>query len=331
MHTLKIENLNVTVENKKILNNFNLEIKSGEIHAIMGPNGTGKSTLLKVIMGDSNYTVESGNIYFDETVLNELTVSQRANLGIFLGMQLPPEIEGVTNADFLRTALHTKQKEQFKLFSFIKKLDENVEKLKMDKNMIHRDINEGFSGGERKKNEILQMYTLEPSIVMLDEIDSGLDVDSLKIVGQNVMDYYKQNSPALLVITHYQRLLDYIIPTHVHIMKNGTIIKSGDNSLVDYIEKNGYDNIEENQILHIKRILNHGGIVFLIIFMNNKFYLLKGSTLINFINNNERKSIPFDVINEYAYIIKEGFIPRLDYLSVVEKVYLKEGENEISK
>ena len=161
MHTLKIENLNVTVENKKILNNFNLEIKSGEIHAIMGPNGTGKSTLLKVIMGDSNYTVESGNIYFDETVLNELTVSQRANLGIFLGMQLPPEIEGVTNADFLRTALHTKQKEQFKLFSFIKKLDENVEKLKMDKNMIHRDINEGFSGGERKKNEILQMYTLE--------------------------------------------------------------------------------------------------------------------------------------------------------------------------
>ena len=114
MHTLKIENLNVTVENKKILNNFNLEIKSGEIHAIMGPNGTGKSTLLKVIMGDSNYTVESGNIYFDETVLNELTVSQRANLGIFLGMQLPPEIEGVTNADFLRTALHTKQKEQFK-------------------------------------------------------------------------------------------------------------------------------------------------------------------------------------------------------------------------
>lgn len=248
MHTLKIENLNVTVENKKILNNFNLEIKCGEIHAIMGPNGTGKSTLLKVIMGDSNYTVESGNIYFDETVLNELTVSQRANLGIFLGMQLPPEIEGVTNADFLRTALHTKQKEQFKLFSFIKKLDENVEKLKMDKNMIHRDINEGFSGGERKKNEILQMYTLEPSIVMLDEIDSGLDVDSLKIVGQNVMDYYKQNSPALLVITHYQRLLDYIIPTHVHIMKNGTIIKSGDNSLVDYIEKNGYDNIEENQI-----------------------------------------------------------------------------------
>ena len=248
MHTLKIENLNVTVENKKILNNFNLEIKSGEIHAIMGPNGTGKSTLLKVIMGDSNYTVESGNIYFDETLLNELTVSQRANLGIFLGMQLPPEIEGVTNADFLRTALHTKQKEQFKLFSFIKKLDENVEKLKMDKNMIHRDINEGFSGGERKKNEILQMYTLEPSIVILDEIDSGLDVDSLKIVGQNVMDYYRQNLPALLVITHYQRLLDYIIPTHVHIMKNGTIIKSGDSSLVDYIEKNGYDNIEENQI-----------------------------------------------------------------------------------
>lgn len=242
MHTLKIENLNVTVENKKILNNFNLEIKSGEIHAIMGPNGTGKSTLLKVIMGDSNYTVESGNIYFDETLLNELTVSQRANLGIFLGMQLPPEIEGVTNADFLRTALHTKQKEQFKLFSFIKKLDENVEKLKMDKNMIHRDINEGFSGGERKKNEILQMYTLEPSIVMLDEIDSGLDVDSLKIVCENINDYLKEHENiSVLIITHYPKILQYIKPDYVHVMVNGNIKKTGDASLALEIEEKGYD------------------------------------------------------------------------------------------
>ena len=241
MHTLKIENLNVTVENKKILNNFNLEIKSGEIHAIMGPNGTGKSTILKVIMGDSNYTVESGNIYFDETLLNELTVSQRANLGIFLGMQLPPEIEGVTNADFLRTALHTKQKEQFKLFSFIKKLDENVEKLKMDKNMIHRDINEGFSGGERKKNEILQMYTLEPSIVMLDEIDSGLDVDSLKIVAKNIVKYKEENKDiAILIITHLTKILEYIKPDYVHVLGDGHILKTGDYSLALDIEKDGY-------------------------------------------------------------------------------------------
>ena len=241
MHTLKIENLNVTVENKKILNNFNLEIKSGEIHAIMGPNGTGKSTLLKVIMGDSNYTVESGNIYFDETVLNELTVSQRANLGIFLGMQLPPEIEGVTNADFLRTALHTKQKEQFKLFSFIKKLDENVEKLKMDKNMIHRDINEGFSGGERKKNEILQMYTLEPSIVMLDEIDSGLDVDALKVVSNFINEYYKTFKPTILIITHHTNIIKYIKPNYVHILDNGKIVKTGDYHLAENIENIGFN------------------------------------------------------------------------------------------
>lgn len=248
MHSLKIINLCVDIDNKNILNNFNLEIKSGEIHAIMGPNGTGKSTLLKVIMGDSNYKITSGEIYFDDTLINTLEVDKRANLGLFLGLQLPPEIEGVTNADFLRTALHSKEKENFKLFDFIKKLDENVEKLKMDKSMIHRDINEGFSGGERKKNEILQMYTLKPNIVMLDEIDSGLDVDSLKIVGENVMDYYNEYNPAILVITHYKRLLSYIKPTHVHIMKNGTIIKSGDNTLVEYIEKNGYDNLEKIEL-----------------------------------------------------------------------------------
>ena len=248
MHSLKIINLCVEIDNKKILNNFNLEITSGEIHAIMGPNGTGKSTLLKVIMGDPSYKIISGEIYFDNILLNEMEVSNRANLGIFLGLQLPPEIEGVTNADFLRTALHSKEKEKFHLFDFIKKLDENVGNLKMDKNMIHRGINEGFSGGERKKNEILQMYTLSPNIVMLDEIDSGLDVDSLKIVGENVMNYYNKNNPGILLVTHYKRLLDYIKPTHVHIMKNGTIIKSGDVSLVNYIEKNGYDNLEKNEV-----------------------------------------------------------------------------------
>ncbi len=248
MHTLKILNLSVEIDNKVILKNFNLEINSGEIHAIMGPNGTGKSTLSKVIMGDPSYKLLEGDIIFDGQSINNLDVCDRANLGIFLGMQMPPEIEGVSNSDFLRAALHNKQKDQFKLFDFIKKIDTSVEKLKMDKDMIHRGINQGFSGGERKKNEILQMYMLEPNFVMLDEIDSGLDVDSLKVVGENVMNYYESNNPGILLITHYHRLLDYIKPTHVHIMKDGHIVKSGGQELVDYIEENGYEKLEKTII-----------------------------------------------------------------------------------
>lgn len=240
MHILKIENLTVSVENKVILKNFNLEIKSGEIHAIMGPNGTGKSTLSKVIMGDANYIVESGSIYFDGKSIDDLKTDERARLGIFLGYQLPLEIEGVSNADFLRTAMHNKD-ENFKLYDFIKKINSTVEQLGMSKDMIHRGINQGFSGGERKKNEILQMYMLEPNTIILDEIDSGLDVDSLKVVGENVMKYYEEFSPAILIITHYKRLLDYIKPNFVHIMKNGNIVKSGDSTLVDEVEKYGYD------------------------------------------------------------------------------------------
>ena len=251
MHTLKIENLTVEVENRKILDNFSLTINSGEIHVIMGPNGTGKSTLSKVIMGDNHYKVLAGQIFFDDKLINDLTVDERARLGIFLGMQMPLEIDGVTNADFLRAALHAKEGDNFKLYNFIKKMDKTVENLKMDKNMIHRGINKGFSGGERKKNEILQMYMLEPNTLILDEIDSGLDVDSLKIVGEKVMDYYNEFKPAILLITHYQRLLDYIKPNYVHIMKNGHIIKSGDFNLVQIIEQNGYDffeNIRENDV-----------------------------------------------------------------------------------
>ena len=251
MNILKIDNLTAKVNNKVILNDFNLEIKSGEIHAIMGPNGTGKSTLTKVIMGDPNYEIVKGDIYFNDTKINDLKVDERARLGIFLGMQMPMEIEGVSNADFLRTALRAKD-ENFKLFSFIKSLDKEVENLKMDPEMIHRGINEGFSGGERKKNEILQMHILKPKIVMLDELDSGLDVDSLKIVGNSVMDYFKEESPAVLLVTHYQRLLDYIKPDFVHVMENGKIIKSGDASLVKIIEEEGYDKIQETSTSVIK-------------------------------------------------------------------------------
>jgi len=245
MHTLKIKDLTVSIEDKIILKDFNLEIKSGEIHTIMGPNGTGKSTLSKVIMGDSHYKIESGEILFDNKVLNDLTVDERARMGIFLGMQLPTEIEGVTNADFMRTALHTKEKEKFKLFDFIKKIDKTCEELKMNKEMIHRPVNTGFSGGEKKKNEILQMYLLKPNMVILDEIDSGLDVDSLKLVGESVMNYYKENDCGILIITHYQRLLDYIKTDYVHIMNEGNIIKSGGPNIVEEIEKNGYEKIKQ--------------------------------------------------------------------------------------
>lgn len=244
MHILKIKDLCVSIDDKEILKNFNLEIKSGEIHAIMGPNGTGKSTLAKVIMGDNNYKVTNGSITYDGKELLDMTVDERARLGIFLGMQLPNEIEGVTNADFMRSALHSKDGDSFKLFPFIKEMERVVNKLEMDPDMVHRSINVGFSGGEKKKNEIMQMYLLKPSLVILDEIDSGLDVDSLRIVGTNVMDYYQEQMPGILLITHYKRLLEYIKPTHVHIMKDGSIIKSGDISLADLIEEKGYSNIK---------------------------------------------------------------------------------------
>ena len=241
MHTLNIDKITVMIEDKVILRDFSLTIHSGEIHAIMGPNGTGKSTLARVIMGDPKYQVTSGHIYFDEEDITKQPTDKRAALGIFLAFQLPNPIEGVTNADFLRTAIHEKEKNDFKILKFIKELDQTCEKLHMDKEMIHRSVNLGFSGGERKKNEILQMWLLKPNTIFLDEIDSGLDVDSLKIIGESVMEYYEQYQPSILLVTHYERLLDYIKPEFVHIMINGTIIKTGDLSLVKEIEEKGYD------------------------------------------------------------------------------------------
>lgn len=257
MKTLEIKDLTVSIDSKVILNNFNLTIKPGEIHAIMGPNGAGKSTLSKVIMGDKNYKILKGTIKYDNIILNDKSVDERARLGLFLAVQLPLEIEGVTNADLLRTAVHNKEKENFKLFNFIKELDENVKKLKMNSEMIHRSINVGFSGGERKKNEILQMYMLKPSFVILDEIDSGLDVDSLKIVGEKIMEYHNQYNPAILVITHYQRLLDYIKPDYVHILKSGNIVKSGSANLVKEIEENGYNKLNISSTGIIEEITNN--------------------------------------------------------------------------
>ncbi len=243
MNILNIDNLTVKVAGKTILKDFSLEIKSGEIHAIMGPNGTGKSTLTKVIMGDTNYEIVKGTISYNGKVINDMPVNERAKLGIFLGMQMPMAIEGVTNADFLRSALRAKEGNKFKLLPFIREVDELTKKLHMDPDMIHRGINDGFSGGERKKNEILQMNILKPDVVLLDEIDSGLDVDSLKLVGQAIMDYYKDRKPAILLVTHYQRLLDYIKPDFIHIMKDGKIVLSGDKTLALKIEEEGYDKL----------------------------------------------------------------------------------------
>ena len=243
MNILNIDNLTVQVAGKTILKDFSLEIKSGEIHAIMGPNGTGKSTLTKVIMGDPTYESVKGTISYNGKVINDMPVNERAKLGIFLGMQMPMAIEGVTNADFLRSALRAKEGNKFKLLPFIREVDELTKKLHMDPDMIHRGINDGFSGGERKKNEILQMNILKPDVVLLDEIDSGLDVDSLKLVGESVMDYYNDRKPAILLVTHYQRLLDYIKPDFIHIMKDGKIVLSGDKTLALKIEEEGYDKL----------------------------------------------------------------------------------------
>lgn len=237
MHTLRIEKINVNVDGKRILKDFSLTINSGEVHVLMGPNGTGKSTLTKVIMGDKRYELLSGNIYYDDQLLNDLTPDKRAKLGIFLGMQNPVEIDGVTNADFLKSAVFN---DNFKLYDFIKDMNKTYEKMNLKKEMIHRSVNKDFSGGEKKKNEIVQMYMLKPSFIMLDEIDSGLDVDSLKLVGESIFEYYKSCSSSILLITHYNRLLDYIKPDFVHIMVNGSIVKTSSYELVEEIEKEGY-------------------------------------------------------------------------------------------
>mgnify|MGYP003212630311 FL=1 len=238
---LKIENLNVSVSDKKILNDFNLLINDGEIHAIMGPNGTGKSTLSKVIMRDEEYRVLSGNITFDNNDILKMSTDEVARLGIFLAMQYPISIEGVSNADMLRTSLSIKNKSMINLYKFITELEGYYEKLNFDKSKIHSSVNEGLSGGERKKNEIIGMNMLKPKFIILDEIDSGLDVDNLKVIAESIKKYQEESKASLLIITHYPHILNYIKPDYVHIMNNGSIVKTGDYSLALSIEKNGYE------------------------------------------------------------------------------------------
>ena len=236
---LKINDLVVSVENKNILNKFNIEIKPGEVHAIMGPNGTGKSTLSKVIMGHPSYIVESGSIFFNGKDITKISVEDRARLGIFLCMQSPLSIEGVSNREFLYTALNEVKNEKTNLYKFATTVEGYIKDLHMKKDVIHDSINKGSSGGERKKNEILQMLVLEPKLIILDELDSGLDVDSLNLVCKNINKYLSLHKDAsLLMITHYSRILDYIKPKYFHILNNGKIVKTGDFNLSLEIEKN---------------------------------------------------------------------------------------------
>ena len=244
---LDIINLSVMVDNKLVLKDFNLSLDNGKIYVLMGPNGTGKSTLSRVIMGDSNYKVMSGDILFNGNSILDKSVDERSRMGIFLAMQYPMEIEGVSNQDFLRTAMSSKEGKQVGLYDFIMKCEKASEELKMDKNLIHRPLNVGFSGGEKKKNEVLQMKLLKPSLIILDELDSGLDVDSLKIVSSNIKDYIKENKDAtLLIITHHQKVLEYIKPDYVKVLYDGKIVDSGDYELSLEIEENGYEKYMTN-------------------------------------------------------------------------------------
>lgn len=245
---LNIKNLDVSVENKNILHNFNLTIKDGEIHAIMGPNGVGKSTLSRVIMGDSNYKILNGSIIFNGDNIIPFSIDERAKKGIFLAMQYPMEIEGVSNQDFLRTAMSAMNNKRIGLYDFILKCEKGSQELSMNKDLIHRSLNVGFSGGEKKKNEVLQIKLLNPKFIILDELDSGLDVDSLRIVGENIKDYKISNpNTSILIITHHPKILEYLKPDYVHIIDEGTIIKTGTYELASIIEKNGYNDYKASK------------------------------------------------------------------------------------
>lgn len=244
--TLEVKDLHVEIEGKEILKGVNLKVTGGEFHAIMGPNGTGKSTLASAIMGHPKYEVTQGQILMDGEDVLEMEVDERAKAGLFLAMQYPSEISGVTTSDFLRSSInaHREEGDEIPLMKFIKEMDQAMDYLDMDKNMSQRYLNEGFSGGEKKRNEILQLMLLKPAIGILDEIDSGLDIDALKVVSKGI-NKLRSESFGCLIITHYQRLLNYVTPDYVHVMMQGRIVKSGGPELVDRLESDGYDWIKQ--------------------------------------------------------------------------------------
>jgi len=244
---LQVKNLFASVEGKQILKGLNLEVKNGEVHAIMGPNGSGKSTLASVLAGREDYEV-SGEVIYDGKNLLEMSPEERAQAGMFLAFQYPVEIAGVSNATFLKEALNSIRlangKEKLDSKDFLKLMKEKMAMVEMDKTMTQRSVNEGFSGGEKKRNEIFQMAMLEPKLCVLDETDSGLDIDALKIVSHGV-NALRNSERSFVVITHYQRLLDYIVPDFVHVLYNGRIVKSGTKELALELEEKGYDWIKE--------------------------------------------------------------------------------------
>ena len=241
---LKIENLHVSVEGKEILKGVSLEVKKGEIHAIMGPNGSGKSTLSSVIAGNEDYEVTKGNIYFNNENIEDLSAEERAHKGIFMSFQYPVEIPGITVTNFIKTAINSNLKarglKEMPANEMLKKIREKADLLEIDSRFLSRSLNEGFSGGEKKRNEIFQMAMLEPKLSILDETDSGLDIDALKVVANGV-NKLKSKENATIIITHYQRLLNYIVPDFVHVLHDGKIIKSGGKELALELEAKGYE------------------------------------------------------------------------------------------
>ena len=244
---LEITDLHAEIDGQEILKGINLTINSGEIHAIMGPNGSGKSTLCKVLMGHPKYEVTKGSAKFNGVEILELDTNERANLGLFLGFQHPLEIPGVSLGNFLRLAKNAnikatdKDADTVSPVEFMGEMRETVDALKMDRKFIGRSVNEGFSGGEKKRAEIVQMAILEPKMALLDEIDSGLDIDALKIVAKGINKNFEKNNHGILIITHYQRILNYITPHHVHVIADGKIVKSGGKELALELEEKGYD------------------------------------------------------------------------------------------
>ena len=249
---LKIKNLHAGVENKKILKGINLEVNPGEVHAIMGPNGSGKSTLASIIAGREDFDVTRGKVIFEGEDLDEMAPEERAHLGIFLSFQYPVEIPGVTVTNFVKTAINETRKarglEEMPANEMLKLLKEKAEMLEIDRKFLSRSLNEGFSGGEKKRNEIFQMAMLQPKLAILDETDSGLDIDALRIVANGV-NKLRSAENAVVVITHYQRLLDYIVPDFVHVMHDGKIVKSGTKELALELEDKGYDWIKQEAVL----------------------------------------------------------------------------------
>lgn len=248
---LKIENLHAEVDNKAILKGLNLHVKPGEVHAIMGPNGAGKSTLASVVAGKEDYEVTEGNIELNGEDISELAPEERAHAGVFLSFQYPVEIPGVTVTNFIKTAINESRKaqglEDMPAKDMLKKIREKSALLEIDRKFLSRSLNEGFSGGEKKRNEIFQMAMLEPKLAILDETDSGLDIDALRIVANGV-NKLKSEDNAVVVITHYQRLLDHIVPDFVHVLYDGRIVKTGDASLAHKLEAQGYDWIKEELV-----------------------------------------------------------------------------------